>query len=80
MGAAVLMRAAALGRRWFDRLVLCAPMIRLSSVPLLPVVPGLVRAMRVAGLGNAFVPGGNWLAPTSILTPRLLRFSAELSF
>jgi lysophospholipase len=58
MGAAVLMRAAALGRRWFDRLVLCAPMIKLANVPLLPVVPGLVRTMRLAGLGNAFVPGG----------------------
>jgi lysophospholipase len=58
MGAAVLMRAAALGRRWFDRLVLCAPMIKLTSIPLLPVVPSIIRTMRTIGLGSAFVPGG----------------------
>jgi len=58
MGAAILMRAAALGHRWFDRLVLCAPMIRLTNIPLLPVVPALVRTMRIAGFGSAFVPGG----------------------
>src|SRR5215467_11614042 len=38
MGAAVLMRAAAQGNRWFDRLVLCAPMIKLANIPLLPAV------------------------------------------
>jgi lysophospholipase len=58
MGAAILMRAAALGRRWFDRLVLCAPMIRLTNIPLLPVVPSIIRTMRAVGLGSAFVPGG----------------------
>ena len=58
MGAAILMRAAALGHRWFDRLVLCAPMIKLTGLPLLPVIPALVRTMRMAGLGGVFVPGG----------------------
>jgi hypothetical protein len=29
---------------------------------------------------NAFVPGGPWLQPNSILTPRLARISAEFSF
>jgi len=29
---------------------------------------------------GAFVPGGTWLQPTSILTPRLFRFSAEFTF
>src|SRR5271155_1182679 len=29
MGAAVLLRAAIMGLRWFDRMVLCAPLIRL---------------------------------------------------
>jgi len=28
----------------------------------------------------AFVPGGPWLQPTTILTPRLLRISAEIDF
>jgi lysophospholipase len=62
MGAAIVMRAAALSRRWFDRIVLCAPMIRLTNIPLLPVVPSLIRTMRIAGFGNAYVPGGG---PTS---------------
>ena len=29
---------------------------------------------------NAFVPGGPWLQPNSILTPRLARISAEFTF
>ncbi|HSV24664.1 MAG TPA: alpha/beta hydrolase [Xanthobacteraceae bacterium] len=58
MGAAVLMRAAAQGHRWFERLVLCAPMIKLTNIPLLPAVRALVRTMRLAGLGRIFVPGG----------------------
>jgi lysophospholipase len=58
MGAAILIRAAAHGNRWFDRLVLCAPMIKLANIRLLAAVPTLVRTMRMAGLGGAFVPGG----------------------
>jgi len=58
MGAAVLIRAAAQGRRWFDRMVLCAPMIKLTNIPLLRVAPTLTRTMRMAGLGSSFIPGG----------------------
>jgi len=58
MGAAVLMRGASHGYRWFDRLVLCAPMIRLTSIPLLTAVPAFVRAMRLVGFGGTFVLGG----------------------
>jgi hypothetical protein len=29
---------------------------------------------------NAFVPGGTWLQPRSILTPRLFRVSTEFNF
>jgi hypothetical protein len=29
---------------------------------------------------NAFVPGGTWLQPNSILTGRLARISAELTW
>jgi hypothetical protein len=29
---------------------------------------------------NAFIPGGSWLQPNSILTPRLIRISAEFNF
>jgi lysophospholipase len=58
MGAAVLIRALAHGNRWFDRAVLCAPMIKLTNIPLLTFAPALARTMRVAGLGGAFILGG----------------------
>jgi lysophospholipase len=58
MGGAVMIRAAARGNRWFDRLVVCAPMIKLTDIPLLSLVPALVRTMRMAGLGGIFIPGG----------------------
>ena len=57
MGASIMMRAAT-GRRWFDRMVLCAPMIRLANIPLLPAVPAVVRTMRALGFGNSYAPGG----------------------
>src|SRR5262249_7010274 len=58
MGAAVLIRAAARGNRWFERLMLCAPMIKLTNIPLLAVVPTVAWTMRMAGLGGTFPPGG----------------------
>ena len=58
MGAAILIRAAAQGHQWFDRMVLCAPMIRLSRFRLLAAAPALSRGLRMAGFGRAYVPGG----------------------
>src|SRR5580692_8206691 len=51
MGAAVLMRAAAHGHRWFDRMVLTAPLIRLINIPMLSLAPTLVGTLRLMGLG-----------------------------
>jgi lysophospholipase len=62
MGAAILIRAAAQGRRWFDRIVLCAPMLKLASMPLAAIAPPIIRAMRLVGRGNAYVPGAGVLA------------------
>jgi lysophospholipase len=59
MGGAVMLRVAHAGKRWFDRMVLSAPMIdlpgRLTSFP----VRLMLRTMRFAGQGGRYVPGGN---------------------
>ncbi len=59
MGGAVMLRLAYAGKRWFDRIVLTAPLIdlpgRTASVP----VRMLIRAMRLSGLGGNYVPGGS---------------------
>ena len=58
MGAAVLIQAAAKGHRWFDRMVLTAPMIRLAQRRMYGMAPGLARIVRFAGRGGGYVPGG----------------------
>ncbi len=59
MGGAVLLRLAHAGKRWFDRMVLSAPMIdlpgRATSLP----VRVLLKTMRMMGRGGAYVPGGS---------------------
>ena len=40
----------------------------------------VLNSSAVLTYNNAFVPGGTWLQPNSILTPRLARISAELNF
>ena len=59
MGGAVMLRVAHSGKRWFERMVLAAPLIDLpqprSSWPLRI----LMRTLRFAGFGNSYVPGSN---------------------
>ena len=59
MGGAVMLRAAHSGKRWFERMVLAAPLIELphgrSSWP----SRILMRVLRFAGFGNSYVPGSN---------------------
>jgi lysophospholipase len=59
MGGAVMLRIAYAGKRWFDRMVLSAPMIdlhgRASSFP----ARALVRVLRLAGQGGRYIPGGS---------------------
>jgi len=59
MGAAVIMRIARQGNRWFDRIVLSAPMIRLAGKSDSAFSKIAVRVMRLAGFGSAYVPGGS---------------------
>jgi lysophospholipase len=58
MGGTVLLRVARQGSRWFDRIVLSAPMIRLSGRRNAVPAKITVRALRLLGLGSAYVPGG----------------------
>jgi len=59
MGGAVMLRIAYAGKRWFDRMVLSAPMIdlpgRATSLP----ARLLLRAMRLTGQGGNYIPGGS---------------------
>ncbi len=57
MGAAVLIRAVQRGHRWFDRIVLSAPMIGIAAVNSMAVAGTLLKLARFAGFGDAYVPG-----------------------
>jgi lysophospholipase len=58
MGASVLIQSAARGHRWFDRVVMAAPMIRLTRLPMFGIAGAVARGLRFAGMGRAYVPGG----------------------
>ena len=59
MGATALIRAAHQGHRWFDRMVLLAPLIGLPGLRRSLATRVIVRTMRLVGLGGAYVPGGD---------------------
>jgi lysophospholipase len=59
MGATVLLRAAHAGHRWFDRMVLLAPLIALPGLRRSAMSRWSVRALRLMGLGGLYVPGGD---------------------
>ena len=59
MGGAVAIRACYSGSRWFERVVLSAPMIALPSGGVSRVAGPLARFMRLIGRGGAYVPAGN---------------------
>jgi lysophospholipase len=62
MGAAILIRACYEGSRWFERVVLSAPMIALPPGPLRRFAGPLARFMRLVGRGGAYVPAGSSMA------------------
>ncbi len=59
MGATVLLCAARAGVRWFDRMVLLAPMISLPGMRRMKGIRALVKMLRLMGLGSLYVPGGD---------------------
>ena len=59
MGGAVMLRVARAGKRWFDRMVLSAPMIDLPGRSTSFPTRALLRVMRLMGQGGRYVPGGS---------------------
>ena len=59
MGGAVMLRVAHAGKRWFDRMVLSAPMIDLPGRRTSFPARTLLRLMRLMGQGGRYVPGGS---------------------
>jgi lysophospholipase len=57
-GATVLIRAAYRGHRWFDRVVLIAPLIGLAGAGSTASARAIVRVLRLSGFGSMYVPGG----------------------
>jgi lysophospholipase len=56
MGGAIAIKACHDGSRWFERVVLSAPMIALPSAALARVGGPFARFMRLLGRGGAYVP------------------------
>ncbi|MCC7345952.1 MAG: alpha/beta hydrolase [Variibacter sp.] len=58
MGGTILIRAAAQGRRWFNRTVVSAPMLGLAGAAGSALAPAAARWLRRLGGGRSYVPGG----------------------
>jgi lysophospholipase len=56
MGGAVAIEACFNGRRWFDRVVLTAPMIGLPKRPFFNLASPGLRLMRLVGRGSGYIP------------------------
>jgi lysophospholipase len=59
MGASVLLRLAYKGQRWFDRMVMSAPMIGLSTKTYPRFAKPVMKTMRMVGMGSSYIPGGD---------------------
>jgi lysophospholipase len=59
MGAAVAIRSCHSGSRWFERVVLSAPLIALPRSGVTRMAGPFARFMRLLGRGGAYVPAGN---------------------
>jgi len=59
MGAANMIASCHDGSRWFERIVLSAPMIALNPGKLTSVAGPFTRVMRMLGRGTAYVPTGS---------------------
>ncbi|MBX3535446.1 MAG: alpha/beta hydrolase [Xanthobacteraceae bacterium] len=65
MGGANILRALHEERRWFDRVVLCAPMIDLRIQRYRNLSRLFTRFMAAVGFGHRYIPGGSAVAVTN---------------
>jgi lysophospholipase len=81
MGGAVAIKACHDGSRWFERIVLSAPMIALRASRLTPFAGPLARIMRMIGRGSGYIPTNHGEATGSddfignVLTSDPVRFA-----
>lgn len=59
MGASVMLRMSYKGQRWFDRIVMSAPMIGLSRKTYPRFAQPAMKTMRLFGMGSSYIPGGD---------------------
>jgi lysophospholipase len=59
MGASVMLRMSYKGQRWFDRIVMSAPMIGLSTKTYPRFAQPVIKAMRMFAMGSSYIPGGD---------------------
>ncbi len=59
MGGAIAIRACHDGSRWFERVVLSAPMLALRSSRFMPLAGPMARILRMMGRGSAYIPTGH---------------------
>ena len=70
MGAAVLIRSAQHGRRWFDRIVLSgADDQSRRARPGRRYARATARMLRLVGMGSSYVPGGGGTRSTRCRSP-----------
>jgi len=85
MGAAILLDAARLGRRWFDRMFLVAPMLDLSMLKHDVAARRTASILSAAGMSRAYVPRGRSVRANEVqfegnrLTSDPVRFTRNLA-
>ena len=62
MGGLILLEAVKQGRRWFDRIVLTAPLLHFTGTRGRWFAPYAANVARLVGLGRMYVPGGEPIA------------------
>jgi lysophospholipase len=85
MGGAIAIKSCHDGSRWFERVVLTAPMIALRPGKLTHIAVPLARFMRIIGRGSAYVPTNHGEATGSedfignVLTSDPVRFARNVA-